>query len=98
MTDMTVFDHRASIVAFLTAKATALDVDRAAAEIEYDETDCHEAMEAIEHYRRQASLVRFLAQQVTRGDDLPAPISAACVATSSPLPPLRTVGPNRGAQ
>lgn len=99
----TQFDHRASIVAFLLAKAQGLDDDRAASEVEYEETDCHEAMEQIEHYRRQASLVRALAAQVTRGDDLPVATSATSIAvtsTTSRLPPLLTVGPmqNRGAQ
>jgi len=100
---LTQFDHRASIVAFLLTKAQGLDEDLAAAETEFEETDCHETMELVEHLRGQASLVRALAAQVARGDDLPVATAATSIAvasTTSPLPPLLTVGPmqNRGAQ
>lgn len=103
MTDMTMFDHRASIVAFLTAKVVALDVDREAAEVVFEETDCHETMEEIKHLSRQAGLVRAIAAQIACGDDLPAVsalTSVAVASTTSPLPPLLAVGPmqNRGAQ
>ncbi len=90
MTDMTVFDHRASIVAFLTAEAKAADGEAA----------CHTG-DARRWSNWHAQRLRDFAAQIARCDDIPAGVTSPTESpVSTPLPPLRTVGPmqNRGAQ